>query len=574
VTPHLARPGNDATERDSEVAVLIVGAGPTGLALAAQLQSFGTSFRIIDRARDRARESRALAIQARTLELFQSVGLAEALVANGNTSARLMLHFEGGRHADVSLGGFGATDTRFPFILFISQAETEAIIGNHLTSHGVTIERGVELSDFVMNADAVDAVLQSDDGQRQHVRAKYLVGCDGAHSTVRKKAGIPFEGDAYLQDFMLGDVEADATSGTDFARYTLHSFGGRDGTAMFFPLGHPATWRVIAMSGTAARRHEAASASRDETSTNHLSLAELQAVVDGATGGTVALRDPAWLTHFRLHHRQAARYRAHRVFLAGDAGHIHSPVGAQGMNTGIQDAWNLGWKLALVSSGVADPRLLDSYEAERWPVGRALLRYTDRIFGLFTRAMSSSAFAAWVRRTLVARVLPRVMRGDWVRRLAFRSVSELSIRYRSSPAVMEGAPQLKRGPRAGDRLPDAEVTCNDSATTLQRALAKPAIHLLLCGTAEVWAHQAGVIARLRDHMGDALVVHRLTQSHSSNDLFDPRGETLTRLGVSTDGQYLVRPDGYIAYRCGGHDLTGVEKYLQRWFPTNNHITEV
>jgi 2-polyprenyl-6-methoxyphenol hydroxylase-like FAD-dependent oxidoreductase len=193
--------------------VLIVGAGPTGLALAAQLRAFGTRFRIIDRARDRARESRALAVQARTLELLQFVGLADALVAKGNASAQLMLHFEGGRSARVALGSFGAADTRFPFILFVSQAETEAILGEHLARAGTTIERGVELADFVTRDDAVEAHLRFGDGREERVRAAYVVGCDGAHSTVRKLAGIAFEGDAYLQDFMLGDVEADPTPG-------------------------------------------------------------------------------------------------------------------------------------------------------------------------------------------------------------------------------------------------------------------------------------------------------------------------------------------------------------------------
>ena len=270
----------------------------------------------------------------------------------------------------LALAGFAAADTRFPFILFVSQAETEALLSSHLTSRGVAIERGVEVSNFVADSEGVDVTLRSGTGEIEQVRVQYLVGCDGAHSTVRKLAGIPFEGDAYLQDFMLGDVEADAATGM-LESDSLHSFGGRHGIAMFFPLGHPTTWRVIAMSGGTASPSPRESGSGEKPLTDDLSLAELQGVVDGATDSGVRLRDPAWLAHFRLHHRQAARYREDRVFLAGDAGHIHSPVGAQGMNTGIQDAWNVGWKLALVAAGTADPTLLDSYEAERWPVGRA-----------------------------------------------------------------------------------------------------------------------------------------------------------------------------------------------------------
>ena len=176
-----------------------------------------------------------------------------------------------------------------------------------------------------------------------------------------------------------------------------------------------------------------------------LSLDELQNRVDQSTSGTVTLRDPVWLTHFRLHHRQARSYRKGPVFLAGDAAHIHSPVGAQGMNTGMQDAWNLGWKLALVALGRADPKLLDTYEAERWPVGRNLLRYTDRAFSLFTRVMAGSALAAWFRRTVVSRILPLVFRWARLRAAAFRFVSELAISYRRSPARGRGAAEAPVG---------------------------------------------------------------------------------------------------------------------------------
>ena len=551
---------------DPSLSVLIVGAGPTGLALAAQLSAFDVPFRIVDRALDRAHESRAAAVQARTLELLQPYELADALVARGNPSAMLQLHFGGGRTAEVRLGDFGATDTCFPFILFVSQAETEALLGAHLASRGVTIERGIELTQFAMDLDGVNVTLRDRAGAEEHLRTRWIVGCDGAHSAVRKLAGIPFEGDAYLQEFMLGDVEADAApDAPPLARDTVHSFPGRYGTAMIFPLGKPATWRVIAMSTRDRAKRVVASRSEEKTSITALTLGELQSVVDGATEGTVRLRDPAWLSHFRLHHRQATQYRAGRAFLAGDAAHIHSPVGAQGMNTGVQDAWNLGWKLALVARGAADVSLLDSYEAERWPVGHALLRYTDRIFGLFTRMMSSNALMAWVRRSVMGRVLPRVMRGERLRTFAFRFVSELGIRYRASSAVSEGTPALQRGPRAGDRLPDAAITVNGRATTLQREVVGPRLHLLLCGDADAWSGSAASTARITARYARSVMVKRLDRSAAPDVLVDASGEALARLGVRDQAVYLVRPDGYVAYRCAGRELAGVEEYLARWF---------
>ena len=388
------------------------------------------------------------------------------------------------------------------------------------------------------------------------------MGCDGAHSTVRKGAGIAFEGDAYLQDFLLGDVEADASADVSLVPNTLHPSVGRHGIAIFFPLGKPATWRVIAMSGGATTARTSASAA-DRPLTSELSLEELQAVVDGATGGGIRLRDPAWLAHFHLHHRQATHYRHGPVFLAGDAAHIHSPVGAQGMNTGIQDAWNLGWKLALVAKGCATRRLLDSYEAERWPVGRTLLRYTDRIFSALVRSLSDNAIASWLRRNVAATVLPGVLTSKRLRAYGFRFISELGIRYRRSPAVTEAEPQLKAGPRAGDRFPDAYLTLDGETVRLQEAVVGPCLTIVLCGDGDRWNTE-----RLDNHVAcrnGLLRIKRLTRRAERGALVDERGEAFTRLGVEDTAQYLVRPDGYVGFRCAGRAFDALERYLDEWF---------
>jgi 2-polyprenyl-6-methoxyphenol hydroxylase-like FAD-dependent oxidoreductase len=543
--------------RNDAATCLIVGAGPTGLALAAQLRWFGVPFRIIDRSLDRAHESRALAVQARTLEILDSLGIADALVARGNTSARLAIHFGAKRVASVTLGGIDAQDTRYPFILFVSQAETERLLGEHLAGSGVVIERGVELAELNADAQAVDCLLRHTDGREERLSVTYVLGCDGAHSFVRRNADFSFEGGSYPEEFVLGDVEADGP----LEPGAINSFADGGGVAMFFPLGSPTTWRVIGMK--AQRDRSPPETSADASPIGPLTLDELQSIVAVPTAGTVTVRDPAWLSHFRLHHRQVAHYRQGRVFLVGDAAHIHSPVGAQGMNTGIQDAWNLGWKLALVLRGQANEELLDSYQAERWPVGRTLLKYTDRVFSTFTSAMSAGAFATWVRNVLVARLMPKLFETPSLRSWAFKFVSELGIRYRRSPVVSEGSPTLSGGPRAGDRLPDAQLTRDGKPVAMQRVVIGPGLGLLLCGEPERW--EGARLDELASRYAELISMHHLSTKPSPAALLDD-GKVLALLGAEHGAQYLVRPDGYIAFRCSGYDLDALDAYLARWFP--------
>jgi 2-polyprenyl-6-methoxyphenol hydroxylase-like FAD-dependent oxidoreductase len=530
--------------------VLIVGAGPTGLALAAQLRQFGVAARIIDQRVDRVQESRALVMQPRTLELLRTLGIAQELIERGNDAAQVRLHL-GKRVFAMGLFDIGLEDTAYPFLLFISQAETEAILNEVLGAHGLHVERGVELLALTIGADEVTCTLRRRDGTPEHVRTRYVIGCDGAHSTVRRAAGIAFEGGAYPQTFALADLEVDG----ELEPGAAHAFLGAEGVLFFFPLGTPATWRMQGM------RPPAAPAGDGQVEADEPSLAELQTICDRFTGGTLRLRDPVWTTYFHLQHRQAARYRAGRAFLAGDAAHVHSPAGAQGMNTGIQDAWNLGWKLALVVRGVADEALLDSYEPERWPVGRFVLRFTDRASSI---ALSDSRFVRLMRSQVAPRLLPLVMRIRRGRTFGFRTISQLAIDYRASPAAEEGEPALRRGPKAGDRLPDARVTRDGRPGWLQEATAAPMYHLLLCGPVEAWHSEQ--LRALSDGYSGVVSVHRLTREAGSGVLHDINREAFARLGVDRTAQYLVRPDGHVGYRSGGTDLHGVERYLARWFP--------
>jgi 2-polyprenyl-6-methoxyphenol hydroxylase-like FAD-dependent oxidoreductase len=529
--------------------VLIVGAGPTGLTLAAQLHRFGVTARIVDRRLDRAHESRALVMQPRTLETLRGLGIAETLIGRGNDAVQLRLHF-GERVIATRLFDIGLEDTAYPFLLFISQAETEAILNEHLAAAAVHVERGAELVAATTGAKDVVCTLRGQDGATEHVRTRYLIGCDGAHSSVRQSAEIPFEGALYPQTFLLADLDVDG----ELEPNACHAFLGADGMLLFFPLGTPASWRMQTV------RPASTAADDGDLERREPPLAELQAICDRFTGGTLRPHDPVWTTYFRLQHRQAARYRADRVFLAGDAAHVHSPAGAQGMNTGIQDAWNLGWKLALVSRGLADDTLLDSYEPERLPVGRFVLRFSDRASSI---AISDSRIVRLIRTQIAPRLVPRLVRFGRGRRFGFRTISQLAINYRDSPSVKEGAPPLRRGPKAGDRLPDARVERNGRPGWLHEALAGPSCQLLLCGPPAAWDGEQ--LAAIADAYRDVVAVHRLTREDAAGVIYDVDGEAFAHLGLEVEAQYLVRPDGYIAYRSAGTDLRGVERYLDRWF---------
>ena len=513
-----------------EPAVLVVGAGPTGLTLAAQLAAHGVRPRIIDRGVDRVHESRALAIQPRTLEVLAGLGVSEELVAAGNRTVHLRLHARG-RAVSVPLFDLAGADTAYPYLLFLSQAETERALADHLAGADIPVERGVELTALSQDGDGVTATLRHPDGRDETVRSAFVVGCDGAHSTVRAQAGIAFEGSAYPQTFVLVDAEADGIEPG-----SAHAFLSDSGMLFFFPLGAPATWRLLAMRPR----------SDPTLPGTPVDLAEVQAIVNRYADRTIGLRDPVWMTNFRLHHRAATTYRSGRVFLAGDAAHIHSPAGGQGMNTGIQDAVNLAWKLADSLHGTAGAGLLDTYHSERAPVGAAVLRFTDRAF---TIATSNNPAVRFARTRLAPAVIPLLLGPKAVRRYAFRTVTQLAIRYRRSPLTSDGPHPPRHGPRAGDRLPDAQIVHNGLTTSLHALTRAPGWHLLLCGPSGAWP--AGFVVE------GPLTVHHVTSTAAHQ-----------RLGVGpTDtAHYLMRPDGHIGYRAGGTDVAGLRAYLSRWLP--------
>jgi 2-polyprenyl-6-methoxyphenol hydroxylase-like FAD-dependent oxidoreductase len=320
----------------AHLSILIVGAGPVGLTMAAHLRAHGLAPRIIDKAPHASETSKALVLWPRSLEMLDDLGLVDRFLADGRTPNTMRLYGTGHLLLDFTLGT-GVEGTAYPKPLILPQSETERLLTEHLREVGVAVERPVELARFAERGDGVDATLRHADGREEDVRCDYLLGCDGAHSAVRHGLGLEFTGKADPNDFLLADCRVDGLPSD-----AISLFWHPEGALAFFPFGD-GRCRIIADLGVS----EGDGKPRDP------SLEQVQAIVDDRGPDGVKLSDPHWLAGFRINERKVAGYRKGRCFLAGDAAHIHSPAGGQGMNTGMQDTWNLAWKLSLVQAGRA-----------------------------------------------------------------------------------------------------------------------------------------------------------------------------------------------------------------------------
>jgi len=427
--------------------VFIVGAGPTGLMLAIQLARRGVTVRIVDRNAGPAQETRAVVVQARTLEFFQQMGFGDEAVREGRIIGRLRLLHRGQPRAEIPLARFGVGHTRYPFVLSLGQDQTEALLLRKLAGYGVTVERSTE----VVGIEDEGAVLRVHlrGSVEERVTTRWLCGCDGASSVVRRSMGIPFDGGTYEHRFYLVDCRVDGPIPDDAVCVAPES---RTFVA-FFPMAGDRRFRIIGRVPT------------ELASTDTLPFETVRDLVPRAAGISVELSRPRWTSLYRLHHRCVPRLiagRERRVFILGDAAHVHSPVGGQGMNTGLQDATNLAWKLALAVRGAASASLLSTFEDERIPVARSLLSTTDR---LFTLATDDRAIVRWIRTLAINMIAPRLLRIDRVRRRAFRAVSQTGIGYASGvlAARARTGGALSNLAAPGERLPFAQVAGSDGA---------------------------------------------------------------------------------------------------------------
>jgi 2-polyprenyl-6-methoxyphenol hydroxylase-like FAD-dependent oxidoreductase len=337
--------------------VLIAGAGPVGLVMAIELARYGVAVRIIDKAPQRTDKSKALVIWSRSLEVLARAGCSAGLVDAGYKVSSLNISVNGKSIAHVSLEGL---PTPYSYGLMIPQSDTERVLDEFLNSLGVKVERTVELTRFTASDDSVVSTLRHADGAEETAESSWLIGCDGAHSTVRHQLGMEFHGETSLINWILADIHLENVPRAPEVNVVWHA----DGLLATFPIAED-RYRIIADVGVVP---ENSNPSAEPT------LEEVQALLDRRFPNGVRATNPIWLSSFRINERKVANYRAGRVFLAGDAAHVHSPAGGQGMNTGMQDACNLAWKLALVVRGIGSESLLDSYSAERSPIADQVLR--------------------------------------------------------------------------------------------------------------------------------------------------------------------------------------------------------
>jgi len=494
--------------------VLIAGAGPTGLVLALWLAKLGVGVRIIDKTERPGTTSRALAVQARTLELYRQLDLADAVIARGHKMPAVNLWVRGEPAARVAFEVIGEDLTPYPFLQIFPQDEHEQLLIERLRTFGVEVERRTELVSFTDGAEGVTARLRGPHGAEETCEADYIAGCDGARSVVRGAIGATFPGGTYRQVFYVADIEA-AGPPVDGE---LHVDLDEADFLAVFPLAGEGRARLI---GTVRdeRAEQAGDLKFEDVSA--LAIAHMR----------LEVRKVNWFSTYHVHHRVTDRFRKGRAFLLGDAAHIHSPAGGQGMNTGIGDAINLAWKLAWVVSGRAPDALLDSYEAERIGFARRLVASTDRAFGLAT---AEGPVAGFLRTRLAPLIATSLLSLEQVREFMFRTVSQITLNYRGSPLAVGEAGEVK----AGDRLPwTPEVTPQETAAQAEM----------------------GWQVRIYGAASDALAAW--SQAHDVPlHVFEFR-EGQRRVGIARDAAYLLRPDTYVAVADPRADPATLERYF-------------
>ena len=503
--------------------VIIVGAGPTGLVLACQLIRYDVDFVILDTKETITPFSKAIGVQARTLEIYEQIGLANELISQGAIAEKARMVVGGEVRGEIEFGEIGKGLSQYPYVLIVEQGKHEKILYDFTKAHGKDVWWQTALESFRQDESGIKANIKNASGETQEIEAKFLVGCDGAKSPVRHTLGLTFEGSTFERMFYVADVQIDWNLSHD----ALTVFLMKNNLLAFFPMVGEKRWRIV---GTFPEEF-----AKDE---GDILYEEIEEQIKKDTELELDITDVNWFSTYKVHTRHVNKFSMGRCFLAGDSAHIHTPAGAQGMNTGIQDGYNLAWKLALVLKAKADEKLLETYNEERLPNAETLLKTTDRFFNLVA---SPEPILAYLRTHVFPYIAGAAFSIDAVKKFVFPRISQIAINYRhSSLSENDGSFAVK----AGDRMPYFTV----EGASIYDQLHEPKFHLLTFfdGSGNPPDFPESEFSSLIDFHDLPLYPH-LTEIFGTTESF----------------MILLRPDNYIGLISAEISLENVEKYLAR-----------
>lgn len=507
--------------------VIIAGAGPTGLALACQLIRYGVDFVIFDKREGLTPYSKAIGVQARTLEIYEQIGLADKLIEQGAATERVRLMEGGEVRAVIELSALGQGMSPYPFLLIVEQSKHERVLYDFIKTHGEEVLWQTNMDSFSQNETGVTAHITDANGEAQTIQAKYLVACDGAKSSVRTALGMTFGGSTFERMFYVADVQINWQLPHD----SLIACLARDRSTAFFPMPGEDRYRIVG-----------AFPEGFDKEASEIVYEEIERQVIEDTKLELDIYKVNWFSSYKVHSRRVNSFSKGRCFLAGDAAHIHSPAGAQGMNTGIQDGYNLAWKLALVLRGQAHPRILDSYNEERAENAKRLLETTDRMFDLL-------ASPDWLLSFLRLHVFPRVanlaLRSQAINHFIFPLISQTGINYRHGSLSVKNGKKFEV--KAGDRMPYFQI----DGKSIYGNLRQPKFHLL--GFSDDRAGYEITRNQIENEFGGLVDYSAFPIDVRVAEVF----------GTNESFNVLLRPDNYIAFVSHETSPSGVSAYIKK-----------
>jgi 2-polyprenyl-6-methoxyphenol hydroxylase-like FAD-dependent oxidoreductase len=506
--------------------VIIVGAGPTGLSLACQLIRYGVNFIVVEKREGVTTYSKALGVHARTLEIYEQLGLAGRAVAEGNITGKVRLLESGEVRGEVELSSVGQGLSQYPFMLVLEQSKNERLLYDHLQGRGRDVLWQTTLESFSQTDEAVTAQIKTANGETQIVEAKYLVGCDGPKSPVRHGLGLAFEGSTFERIFYVADVEID----WKFSHDALHVCLAKNAVVAFFPMPGENRYRIVG-----AFPEEFA---KDE---GEILYEEIEQRIREEAEIELEITNVNWFSTYKVHTRHVENFSKGRCFLAGDAAHVHTPAGGQGMNTGIQDAYNLAWKLAFVLQGKADAKILETYNAERLENAENLLGTTDRMFNLLA---GTDWLVNLIRTTVFPPMAKYILSIDAVKKRFFPLISQIGINYRRH-ALSRHDGDGNFAVKAGDRMPYFLV---DGASLYDR-LREPKFHLLAFSDGE------NDYQKIKDEIEND---YKDSVDFSVVPIYPRVAEIF---GTNKPFCVLLRPDNYIGFVSQETSLNDLRNYL-------------